>query len=107
MKQYKFFDVHYMAGEVRLWCSDPVVLMGIVEDLRKVTPFSISHEVNDLETDLYPEQRTHCILHRFKDNHDAAYMWIVRQLCQAGWEPFSTAIGTIEASRVISFRISI
>lgn len=106
MKTYKFFDVQLMAGEIRLWCSDPSIVTRIIAELEKTTRFSVAHNVLDLSQDLYPGQSGHYILNKFKGMHEAAFVWILRQLCEEGWEPFSTALGTIEASRVVSFRIT-
>ena len=103
MNRYKFASVSYQYS-LTMRSTDAHILKSIFVELAKMLPLARQDEHKLASGEVY----AYTVSKVETEDLVAAEWWIMQQLCQAGWEPFSVEAGkdtNVPDNHVYYFRI--
>lgn len=85
MNRYAVFRVSYSAYGVSLWSSQSDALESVLADIKRLVPSARVDNLDNLPTG----ERFMSSVKNLGGNDFGVAWWIIRQLCDSGWEPFA------------------
>jgi len=85
MTNYGYACVFWTQGGVTLYCTDPQMLESIFTELKKLVP-SCKRAAEAFK--LASGEVLGYSVHRLQGQDNLIFLWVVKQLCLQGWEPF-------------------
>ena len=81
-----FAQIYWCSSGVTLYCTDSEVFESVLEELKKLIPSCRVHS----KTELISGEIYHCEIDKLKGQDKKVGVWVMKQLCLQGWEPFES-----------------
>ncbi len=81
-----YAEIRWSAKGVRLYCTDDNILNWIASEIKKILPSSRTDEWKILTG-----STSSLWLDKLQNKDGEVAFWILKQLCDRGWEPFSVS----------------